>query len=126
MNLEDNKKSCGDCTKCCDGWLSGKVQGHSFGNIGGTRIPCNFVLQGSGCGIYEQRPKNPCRNFQCAWLKIPEVPEHLKPNLSNVIVTQRGFGIYELTKAGETINNEAIAWWIEYCKINNFKLVYSQ
>jgi len=125
MNLENNKKSCGDCTKCCDGWLSGTVQGHPFGNIGGTRIPCNFVLQGSGCGIYEKRPKNPCRNFQCAWLKIPEVPEHLKPNLSNVIVTQRGFAIYEITKAGETINSEAIDWWMEYCKINNFKLIYS-
>ena len=35
-------------------------------------------------------------------------------------------GTHELTKAGEIINNEAIDWWIEYCKINNFKLLYSQ
>lgn len=124
MNLENNTRSCGECTKCCDGWFSGEIKGYAFGNIDGKRVPCNFVSDGAGCTIYEQRPKSPCRNYKCEWLKNPEVPDHFKPSISNVMVTRRGFSYYVITKAGDEFNNEVIEWWTEYCKINNFKLDY--
>lgn len=118
------KRVCGECTKCCDGWFSGNIQGYQFGNIDGKLIPCNFLLEKTGCGIYSERPKNPCKNYNCEWLRNPEVPEHFKPNISNVIVTRRGFKHYVITKAGDEFNSEVIDWWVKYCKDNNFKLAF--
>ena len=117
-------RECGTCTKCCDGWLSGSVNGYNFGIIDNKRVPCNFVLECVGCKIYDERPKKPCQNYKCEWLVNKDVPEHFKPDTSNVLVTKRGNKYYELTNAGEKVNSEVLEWWIDYVKKNNFKLSY--
>lgn len=78
-------RQCGDCTACCDGWLSGNAHGHEF--FPGQ--PC-FYLCKSGCSIYENRPIDPCRGYSCMWLKDPDFfPEWMKPTESNLICTER-------------------------------------
>ena len=40
----------------------------------------------AGCAIYEDRPKNPCRNFKCAWLLDSEgLEEELRPDRCGAI-----------------------------------------
>jgi hypothetical protein len=124
MTLQKNEKVCGECTKCCDGWFSGNIQGHSFGSINGKIIPCNFVIEGNGCSIYENRPKSPCRNYKCEWLRNTEMPNNFRPDLSNVIISRRGFSYYVVTKAGKDINQDVIDWIENYCNKNGFKVSY--
>lgn len=40
----------------------------------------------SGCTIYETRPKV-CATFECFWLKINRLPEELRPDKCNVVVS---------------------------------------
>jgi hypothetical protein len=35
-------------------------------------VPCHFKKNG-GCGIYKDRPKNPCKQYKCEWLKDIEI-----------------------------------------------------
>ena len=120
----DIERSCGSCTKCCDGWLSGTVNGFDFGFINDKRVPCNFVEECSGCTIYENRPKNPCKKYNCEWLTNKDIPENFKPSISNVIITKRGYKYYEIVRAGETYNKDVKEWFIEYAKKNNFRLTH--
>lgn len=82
LPIVSNKRECGTCTKCCEGWLSADIRGHKM--FPGK--PCFFVEQGVGCKDYENRPKSPCRNFSCGWKEVVEMPEEFKPELSGVIV----------------------------------------
>lgn len=74
-------RNCDGCTKCCEGYLTGEAFGHHFspGN------PCKFHNK-KGCSIYEQRPYNPCKVFQCQWKSNLNIPEWLKPDKSGVII----------------------------------------
>jgi hypothetical protein len=78
-------RECGTCTKCCEGYLSGNIRGYEM--FKGK--PCFFVKIGKGCIDYENRPKNPCKNFTCGWKIIDEMPENFKPEISGVIFTWR-------------------------------------
>jgi hypothetical protein len=50
---------------------------------GGTWCPhCD---PGHSCTIYDQRPPS-CRTFTCLWLAIPQLPDHLRPDRSNVVL----------------------------------------
>ena len=80
--MTENKRTCGDCTACCDGWLSGNVNGHDFY----PGMPCHYSGC-NGCSIYEDRPESPCKTYSCEWLVNPEVPEWMKPSDSGVILT---------------------------------------
>ena len=75
------ERSCGSCTKCCEGWAYGNIYGQELKP--GT--PCRFVEAGSGCSIYKNRPVEPCVVFKCAWLEDPEVPDWVKPERSGLI-----------------------------------------
>ena len=87
MNHSYNKKErqCGNCTSCCEGWLSGRAHDHEF--FPGQ--PC-FYLCENKCSIYENRPTDPCRKYSCMWLKEPDLfPAWMNPTESNVICTER-------------------------------------
>jgi len=91
----NSARSCGTCTKCCDGYAYADVYGH----IMGFGVPCHFVKSGEGCGIYENRP-NFCKTFSCNWLVNDEIPEELKPNITgsmpNLLSTpeeSKGYGL---------------------------------
>lgn len=122
-------RTCGDCTKCCEGWLEGVVHGHKMYR----GCNCHF-LEGS-CKIYEERPENPCKNYNCAWLLEDRFPGWMKPNLSNVIITKRSMRVptedgmkmieyYDVIEAGSVISSTVLNWLIHWALDNNINLVY--
>lgn len=77
---------CGECQRCCEGWLHAKVKG----NILSPNNPCIFLNDGIlkfGCSIHAERPMKPCRTFNCLWI-INDMPEKFKPSISGVIPMQ--------------------------------------
>ena len=106
-------RECGDCTACCQGWLSGVAHGREFY----PGQPCHFVGC-NGCSIYEDRPESPCKTYSCEWLRNTDVPEWMKPSVSNVIITGKELEkpdgskqIYlEVVEAGKKIDSRALNW----------------
>jgi len=115
-------RSCDGCTKCCDGWLHGEAYGHKF--YPGRK--CHFVTC-NGCSIYEKRPEIPCRTFRCVWLDDQDIPEWMKPSLSNVLITQRtirGIKYLEVFETGQKIDSSALSWLIQYCLSKKINVKY--
>ncbi len=114
------KRSCGTCTKCCEGHLGGAVRNIPFykGN------PCHFVTIGKGCTIYAQRPENPCVSYSCLWVKNEDLPEWIKPNEVNAIIsqkyTQNNISFIEVVEAGEKLRSDVLSWLIKYCLSNGY------
>lgn len=80
-------RECGDCTMCCEGFLPALI--HDYEMKPG--VPCHFVKTNTckGCTIHEHRPAL-CDNYECLWKSSPfAVPEWMKPNKSDVILTVR-------------------------------------
>lgn len=110
--LDIPTRLCGNCTKCCDGYLHGEAYGKKF--FKGT--PCHFVSE-KGCSIYKDRPFSPCQTYSCVWLHDKYLPEWLKPSLSNVIVSKRNekdFDFIEVIEAGKIIESNILIWLIDY------------
>lgn len=110
-------KECGTCTACCEGSLHGKVNGHEMS----PGVPCFFLDK--GCTIYETRPTEPCRSYQCLWLSIDDCPDYVKPEQSGLILDiftkLDPFERYvRITRIREDYSKEAITWAIEYAKKN--------
>ena len=82
-------RSCEGCTKCCSGPLTAtiNIESRSVVHELGPGNPCVFVQIGKGCGIYDERPNDPCKTFRCQYLVDEVVPEEMKPSRSNVILT---------------------------------------
>jgi hypothetical protein len=83
-------RACDGCKRCCEGWLVTTIYGKKV-NI---EHPCHF-LGTKGCSIYDVRPYDPCKIYTCEWKVDMNLPEWLKPNKANVIVTKRKIGDYE-------------------------------
>lgn len=122
LALEVLNKSCGDCTKCCDGWLTANINGHEI--LEGK--PCFFVKNG-GCSIYESRPQDPCVNFKCEWLINPYLDESLKPINSNIIIIRRNIGniSYLVARyAGDHVSADYLGKIISYCQKHSKNLLW--
>jgi hypothetical protein len=120
------KRGCGTCTKCCEGWLSGNAHGHSFYR----GKPCHFIAIGKGCGIYEQRPKDPCVSYSCAWLTNADLPEWMKPSEINAIVDFRKIDntdiqYIKIHEAGETLRSDVLSWLLQYALKNQLNLIWT-
>ena len=106
-------RSCGTCTKCCEGHLSGVVRGIPFS----PGKPCHFVKINTGCSIYEDRPDKPCESFKCVWLTELDFPEWLKPSLSNVMFVPSKIDshdyIYAL-ESGAELDTKTLSWAVSY------------
>lgn len=101
-------RACGDCSRCCEGWLTASVFGHSLE----PGRPCFFLEK--NCSIYAQRPIEPCKNYRCAWLGEDVFPMWMRPNLSNLIISQKLDGptqlcYYVVDPAGDH-DPRALAW----------------
>lgn len=105
-------RSCGACTACCDGWVSGTIDGHQM--YPGT--PC-FFRGDHCCSIYESRPKYPCRDFVCGWLQPGSLfPDDWRPDqLGMMVITMkwRGREAYVLRSAGRDPDERILAWMRE-------------
>lgn len=118
-------RQCNGCTKCCDGWLTGKIYGFDMYE----NKPCRFSMKGTGCGIYPNRPINPCKTFKCAWKTSINIPEKFKPSKSDVIMVHRQFDdlqFLDVVRAGPNPSKECIEFVInlyEQGKIENIRFM---
>jgi uncharacterized cysteine cluster protein YcgN (CxxCxxCC family) len=111
------ERTCGECTMCCQGWLSGEAYEYVFTK----NHPCHFLDKcGDKCTIYSIRPQV-CQDFKCEWLRQPVAfPLWMKPSLTNVIVTWRiethnneEFGYWSVRECGEKIDSNVLNWLIQ-------------
>ncbi|MEI6797720.1 MAG: hypothetical protein WCO04_00705 [Pseudomonadota bacterium] len=113
---------CGDCSKCCDGYLQGAAYGRPFWK----GRPCHFLDAGK-CSIYGNHPEDPCKTFKCVWLANTDIPGWMRPNDVNAILVWRrkeGFEYLDLSEAGEKLRAEVLSWAIMYCLQHNYNLQY--
>lgn len=120
-------RSCENCTKCCEGYLSGTVKNIPFYK----GKPCHFVEIGVGCTIYKERPKDPCIKYSCQWLINENIPDWMKPNKINAIINLRlteknKIPYLEIIEAGETLNEKTITWLIDYCSKKNINFFWEK
>lgn len=129
LPIVSNKRECGTCTKCCEGWLPGNVRGHEM--FSGK--PCFFLTIGigkpSGCSDYENRPEDPCRSYKCLWLLDEDIPDEFKPEKTGVIldlVDIKGFNVLRIVPAPNDPTLDMILWVMQYFHSNNgLNLVWS-
>lgn len=128
VHLPIFSKTCGECTKCCEGWLSGAVHGYKMYRGNG----CHFLEK--SCKIYNERPENPCKSYDCVWLS-ENLPGWMKPNLSNVIITKRLMQVptsvgmkkleyYDVIEAGNIISPQVLNWLVHWAIDNDINLAY--
>ena len=125
-------RSCGTCTKCCEGHLKANINGVKMG-LGKA---CYLLELGKGCSDYDNRPYMPCKWYRCEWLKNEEIPDNFKPNEVNFILRKQwknGIEYESLIPAGDIIKEEDVElfmnWIIKnnkntYFTINNKEYIY--
>jgi hypothetical protein len=109
-NIQQYKRNCDGCTKCCDGWLAANIHGYNMY----PGKPCHFVKK-DGCGIYNKRPKEPCKIFKCEWLTDLTIPEWLHPKNSGVIILKKNVDnihYLQAVEAGKKLSVETLNWLI--------------
>lgn len=119
------QRSCGTCTRCCDGWLEGEIRGHPM--FPGQR--CHFVTD-AGCSIYADRPQSPCRSFVCGWMQPGSaLPEAWRPDRIGVIVVPtrwRDAPAMVLVSAGNDPGEDVLAWMRGHALSTGTPFFYAQ
>lgn len=110
-NSAPSARECQPCTACCDGWVQMR--------IGAAEVypgcPCPHST-GAGCRIYAERPVDPCRNFDCAWIRPgSDLPDWMRPDRAKVIVLPdmlvwRGVPVDVAVPVGRRIPGRALSW----------------
>jgi len=119
--MDDNIKQCGECTLCCKGTLTLKVNEHKVypGN------PCPHVTD-TGCGIYEDLSRPfACGSYGCLWLKDWQFPEFLRPDRCGFILTMRKNYVVMTGDFDGKVDGFALLYAIQWCKVNNLTLFYT-
>ena len=115
-------RKCDGCTKCCEGYLWGQEGDHKF--FYGQ--PFYFLEIGKGCTIWPDRPKDPCQDWFCEWIKNEDWPVWMKPDKSNVILTGRytasGIPYLEAQEAGEPMKATVLSYILLYALNNNINI----
>lgn len=120
-------RSCGTCTKCCDGWLHAKIFDYEMGN----GKPCPLRIKNVGCAIHED-PIRPslCQIWKCGWLRDDGTlfEEWMKPEIVNFILipsVEDNLEWYTLAKAGdEEINTLMLSYLIQNAINKNINFEY--
>lgn len=73
-------RECGACTACCVTLTIDEP-----GLRKPADVPCANLSPGGGCGIYALRP-SVCRTWYCAWRKLAQLPDELRPDISGVLL----------------------------------------
>lgn len=60
------------------------------------------------------------------WLKEPDIPDNLKPDISHVMAMRKGQNFIVLVYVGPNPDINAINWYRNWCSENNFNLAYRQ
>jgi len=125
-------RSCGTCTRCCEGWLI--IPQDQWEEQTGEKKPFRgaypgkpcFYL-GKNCTIYEKRPEV-CRKFNCEWILNEEIPEWMKPELSNVIIKKiknEKYTYFETIETGEPITVPVLNFIFSWALSNRINLKYT-
>lgn len=119
------ERSCGTCTKCCEGWLSANIKGHEMH----PGKPCFFLADGK-CTDYEGRP-NTCKVYNCAWKSEPEtLPEWMRPDRTGVIISKitlpsrADLTHYEVAESGGRLDVKTLNWLIQWSLDKGVNLFY--
>lgn len=120
-------RECQPCSACCDGWVQIKVKGCEAY----PGKPCPHST-GSGCNDYLNRPVNPCRTFECTWVKEGSyLPEDFRPSDCGALVIDSIFQWQGLTvdlavPVGREIPQKTLHWLMQYAEKTMRPLVYQQ
>ena len=125
--MKKEKRICQPCTGCCDGWVQMV--------IGGVPVypghPCPHRT-GKGCDDYDNRPIDPCDNFNCGWI-IPNspLPEWMKPNNGKLVVIfnklqWNGVPVDLAVPGGEKIPPRSLKWLKRFSEKNMRPLIYTK
>ena len=118
-------RDCGSCGKCCEGWLTGTIKGHDMK----PDVPCHFY-NNCKCTIYEDRPKDPCVDYNCAWIEDEIFPDWMRPDQINVIITHKphpeihNLSYYDVTEAGSKIDSTVLNWLMLWAFANTKNVIY--
>lgn len=120
-----SSRNCQPCTACCDGWVQIEVKGCEAY----PGHPCPHST-GSGCDDYDNRPVDPCRKFECAWVKPGSVlPDHFRPNECGALVIDnvlnwQGLNVDLAVPVGREIPQDTIGWLMQYAEKTMRPLIY--
>jgi len=117
-------RQCQPCTACCQGWLQGNIRG--FKLKPGNSCP---HLTGTGCGIHQNRPVNPCQTFFCAWVKEGSpLPEKFRPDQCGVIIRLnhkwRDKRVHFAIPVKEKVPEDVLRFLIDYAQKTAIPLVW--
>lgn len=118
-------RQCQPCTACCDGWVRITVRGYEAS----PRHPCPFST-GNGCSDYDHRPDEPCRRFDCGWIKeASPLPDWFRPDKAKVMVLPgsrrwNGRPVDVAVPVGRRIPPRALSWLKQYAEQNQRPLIY--
>lgn len=119
------ERSCGTCTKCCEGWLSANIKGHEMH----PGKPCFFLADGK-CADYEGRPST-CKTYNCAWKTEPETfPEWMRPDRISTIISKitlpsrADLTHYEVAESGGHLDVKTLNWLIQWSLDKGVNLFY--
>jgi hypothetical protein len=115
-------RECDPCTACCQGWITSKHIRMSPGE------PCRHCTQ-QGCAIYEDRPQEPCRSFECGWLqKGSPLPDAMRPDRCGAIVAFNkkclGIDVFVAAPVGDRIPPPTLNWLMDFARRNALPLLY--
>ena len=120
-----SERQCQPCSACCDGWVQITVRGCEAY----PGHPCPHST-GSGCDDYENRPVNPCRQFECAWKQSnSRLPERFRPDQSGALVIDHildweGLVVDLAVPVGREIPEATLQWLMEQAETQMRPLIY--
>jgi len=118
-------RQCGTCTACCDGWLRIEIHGHPV--YPGT--PCPYST-GHSCRIYDDRPQDPCREFNCGWFEpASPLPDWFRPDKVGIIILRgkldwQGLPVDVVVPAGQDPTPEVLAWLEDHGQTHGRPFIY--
>lgn len=121
------QRQCQPCTACCDGWVRIEVKGCEAY----PGHPCPHST-GSGCDDYENRPVNPCRQFECTWVKKGSyLPDDFRPNECGALVIDsilqwQGLTVDLAVPVGREIPEKTLHWLMQFAEQTMRPLIYQQ
>jgi hypothetical protein len=116
---------CAPCTACCDGWLPLTMNGMEVF----PGHPCPHGTK-NGCGIYEERPHDPCVIFNCAWVvNDSPLPDWMIPCQSKAIVrlnkaSWRGIPVIYAVPVGRQLPRRTLNWLKGFARRTGRLLLY--
>ena len=82
-----------------------------------------------GCAIYATRPEDPCRRFECAWLRSgSRLRDRMRPDRCGAIVLPgrrfKGWDVIMATPTGWTIPPDTLEWLMAHAREQSLPLVW--